>query len=226
MKFMRKGIFFNKRQEEFVLENLRKEWLASERAQKRHQVVVRAKQAGFAIAKTLFTIAAISGIFTVALVAPGIFVAFGKNKGHKKFFESKEVGLKNWLYTNKNRSSLIFTKTDENTYTVSLTERGKQRFLLAEAYRLRLKKEKKWDGKWRIVIFDIPQKNKTLRDVLRRRFKIIGMYQLQKSVFIYPYPCQEEIEFIIGLYNASNYVYFITADKINGLDPELIKYLI
>lgn len=223
---MRRIASFDKKQEKFILNNLKKEWLKAERAQRRHEIVTKAKQVGWTITKTLFTIAAIGGAFTIAAVAPGIFVAFDKSKKYKKFFKRKEIKLKNWLCNNKNRSSLVFTKVDENTYNVSLTENGKQKLLKAEAYRLRLKKERKWDGKWRIVIFDVPQKHSALRDIFRQRLKIIGMYQLQKSVFIYPYPCQEEIEFISYFYNASGYVHFITAENITGLDPEIIQSLI
>src|SRR3989344_4076427 len=48
-------------------------------------------------------------------------------------------------------------------------------------------KSKKWDGKWRIIIFDIPQELHRERNILRRRLRSMGFYMLQKSVFIFPY---------------------------------------
>jgi len=45
----------------------------------------------------------------------------------------------------------------------------------------------KWDGYWRILIFDIPEKFRQLRDDLRVLINILGFKQLQKSVWITPY---------------------------------------
>src|SRR3989344_687845 len=55
--------------------------------------------------------------------------------------------------------------------------------------KIEIKKPIKWDRKWRIVMFDIPEKLKGLRDSLRLHFREIGMIELQKSVLVYPYPC-------------------------------------
>ncbi|MBI4008672.1 transcriptional regulator PaaX, partial [Candidatus Roizmanbacteria bacterium] len=44
--------------------------------------------------------------------------------------------------------------------------------------------DEKWDGKWRIVIFDIPEVNKRIRQVLRETLKVLEFWPLQKSVWI------------------------------------------
>ena len=74
----------------------------------------------------------------------------------------------------------------------------------------------KWDSKWRVVMFDIPEKLRRLRDSLRLHFREIGLIELQKSVFVYPYPCNKEIEFILEFYNSRKYVCFILADEIDN----------
>ena len=53
---------------------------------------------------------------------------------------------------------------------------------------------KKWDGKWRIVIFDLDESKKTIRDMLRSRLKMLEYVQLQRSVWISPYDTTDEIE--------------------------------
>ena len=69
------------------------------------------------------------------------------------------------------------------------------------------------------MLFDIPEKLRRLRDSLRLHFREIGFIELQKSVFIHPYSCDKEIEFIIEFYNARKYVRFILAENIdNELD--------
>ena len=56
------------------------------------------------------------------------------------------------------------------------------------------------DGEWRIVIFDIPEKFKKAREALRMKLKELGFLELQKSVFIFPYECEDEINFIVEVF--------------------------
>lgn len=81
----------------------------------------------------------------------------------------------------------------------------------------------KWDYKWRLVIFDIPEDKKIIRDLLSRKLKEMGFKALQKSVFVFPYNCQTEINRIKFLYNVANYVQYIVAEKIET-QIDLIKY--
>ena len=119
----------------------------------------------------------------------------------------------NSLYT----SHLVKEKNNrDGTTTLILTENGKQRALRFNIEKLEIKKPAKWDGKWRIVMFDIPEKLKRLRDSLRLHFQEIGLIELQKSVFVFPYPCSKEIEFILEFYNARKHVRFIVAEKIDN----------
>ena len=107
----------------------------------------------------------------------------------------------------------------DGTTTLTLSENGKQRALRFNIDKLEIKKPTKWDGKWRIVIFDIPEKLRRLRDSLRLHFREIGLIKLQKSVLVYPYSCTKEVEFILEFYNARKYVRFIVAEEIdNELD--------
>lgn len=119
----------------------------------------------------------------------------------------------NSLYT----SHLLEEKDNKDgTSTLILSENGKQKALRFNIDKLEIKKPSKWDGKWHIVMFDIPEKLKRLRDSLRLHFREIGLIELQKSVLVHPYPCSNEIEFIVELYNARKYVRFIVAEKIDN----------
>ena len=83
---------------------------------------------------------------------------------------------------------------------------------------LKIKPQTIWDGIWRIVIFDIPNRHKWSRDALRGRLRIMGFYQLQKSVFVYPFPCDKEVAFIASLFNARSYLRLIKTDTIEHDD--------
>ena len=79
---------------------------------------------------------------------------------------------------------------------------------------LKIKKLPKWDGKWRIVVFDIPVKQNPGREALRKKMKNLGFKQLQKSVWIIPWECEDEMLFIAEMYKVEKYVEIITADNI------------
>lgn len=119
----------------------------------------------------------------------------------------------NSLYT----SRLVEEKNNrDGTTTLILSENGKKQTLEFNLEKMEIKKPARWDNKWRIVMFDIPEQKKRLREALRFHFKEIGLLELQKSVLVFPYPCEKEIEFIVELYNARKYVRLVLADKIDN----------
>ena len=83
---------------------------------------------------------------------------------------------------------------------------------------MEIRKPKVWDKKWRIVLFDIPELHRKSRDALRYRLRQLGFFEYQKSVFVHPYDCRDEIEYIIESYRIRKFVRFIIADS---LDNEL-----
>lgn len=74
---------------------------------------------------------------------------------------------------------------------------------------------KKWDGKWRFVIFDIPFDRKKLREMFRKKIKEMGFKQYQKSVWVLPFEINEYINLLIDEYRANKYVKLITAEEIS-----------
>lgn len=77
------------------------------------------------------------------------------------------------------KKGYIETQKDGRKLLLKLTEKGKETVILKK-----LLEDKKWDGKWRIVIFDIPEKHRKVRNTLRGQLKRWGFIQLQKSVWV------------------------------------------
>lgn len=77
-------------------------------------------------------------------------------------------------------------------------------------------KRGKWDGQWRMVLFDIPEAQKAERDTFGLKLKQIGFYALQKSAFIVPYWCEKEIEFICSILNIRNHVLMFYLKNFEG----------
>lgn len=82
----------------------------------------------------------------------------------------------------------------------------------------------KWDKKWRIVIFDIPEELHKNRNQLRSKLKNIGFYMLQKSVFVVPYPCEKELGYICKNLKIADYVDVILAESVGFREKEIKKF--
>jgi len=106
-------------------------------------------------------------------------------------------------------------KNNDGSITVLLTEKGRLRALNCQLENLKNKKEK-WDGKWRMVSYDIPERFKNGRDALRKRLREVGFQELQKSVFLFPYDCRKEISFLVDLFKLEKYVRFGILEMIDN----------
>jgi len=83
---------------------------------------------------------------------------------------------------------------------------------------MKINKPLKWDNLWRLVIFDIPEDKKSARMALASKLKELGFYPMQKSVYIHPYECKDEIDFIMELFDITPYVRFL---RVRDIDIEL-----
>lgn len=97
-----------------------------------------------------------------------------------------------------------------------LTTKGKKRAFKYLTNELKINIPKNWDRKWRIVIFDVPKDKKQLRDIIRAVLKRLGFFQLQKSVFVYPFDCREAIAALKYFYNCSGYLQYIIAEEVEN----------
>jgi len=154
-------------------------------------------------------------------------LALGLNHSPTRHFKILSQIPKEWRKINdqvlKNtirslyQSKLIEAKRNNNgSITMILNEDGQKTALCFNIDKIKIKKPEIWDKKWRIVIFDIPEESRHLRDSLRKHFRDLGFIELQKSVMVHPYPCEKEIEFLVELYKARKYVRFILADQIDN----------
>lgn len=75
---------------------------------------------------------------------------------------------------------------------------------------------KKWDGKWRLVVFDIPAGKRKRRDIFRIRLRELGLVLYQRSVWIYPYPLEDAVKKLAIFYGLGKCVSFVTAERLTG----------
>ncbi|MCR4334196.1 MAG: hypothetical protein NUV47_00465 [Patescibacteria group bacterium] len=167
------------------------------------------------IQKVVLQSVAMAGLLSVALLAPNALQVL-KMFGYKPNRRDKEILL-------RSRSRLIkqgFLKY-ENDF-ITLTDKGKEKL-----YHLQTKDSivvpKKWDKKWRIVIFDIKEYRRVLRDKLRLTLISIGFKCLQRSVWVFPYDCEDFITLLKADFKIGKDILYIIADTIEN-DKKLKEY--
>ena len=140
----------------------------------------------------------------------------GSKKYSKKQISSAVDSIK--------RQKLIEYVSDKDGKTiVKITKKGESKLLAFAIDLIEIKKPKRWDGKWRLVTFDIPIRFNKGREALRYHLKELDFYQFQKSVWIYPYPCKDEIIFIADFFGVGKYVEILTAENVLR-DAKIKKY--
>ncbi len=119
------------------------------------------------------------------------------------------------------RKGFIKIVDKNNERFLKLTNKGQLEALLAKA-RLR-EKPQEWDGKWRLIIFDIPEESRQKRNHFRWLLKHNGFYQLQASVFINPYPLNREAVEYLRETGLMHYIRILKVDEMDE-DKDLRKH--
>lgn len=108
-----------------------------------------------------------------------------------------------------------------------ITQKGRDRLeqllLTANTQLYRKKRRPKWDGKWRIVIFDVKESRRTKRNELRQLLQANGFEKLQGSVWVYPHRCDEVVALLKFHLTLGWDLVYIVADAIEG-DEDLRKH--
>ena len=167
------------------------------------------------VALCVFALASLPVLVMGAAVMGNAVQAFRMFEGSKKYSKRQIESA----VENIKRQNLIEYIADKNGKTiVKITKKGEARLRAFDIELMKIKKPKKWDRKWRLVMFDIPMRFTKGREALRYHLKELGFFQFQKSAWIYPYPCQDEVIFITDFYGIRKYVEVLTVENILNED--------
>ncbi|MDO8536781.1 MAG: hypothetical protein Q7R94_00865 [bacterium] len=137
----------------------------------------------------------------------------GMTKEWKELSRQAAERAVNSLYASK----LVAAEANaDGTLTLTLSEDGKKRALKYNLHRMKIQRPSVWNKLWRMISFDIPEDEREARDAFREHILNLGFYELHRSFFIYPFPCDKELEYIIELYDLRKYVRVITATHIDN----------
>jgi DNA-binding transcriptional regulator PaaX len=149
----------------------------------------RARRVGH-IQKGLLTAALIGGIMLIGGVpAPNMFrVLRGKRNGYVFKHQTKTA-----LGRLVKRGYITFVTEGAKRYARITPAGQKELEFLEHQTALQLQKRRRWDKRWRVVVFDVPECRRNVRDQLRNTMRSSGFYRLQDSVWLYPYDCEDFI---------------------------------
>jgi len=171
--------------------------------------------------ETILAILKLGAALTLAMLAPG---AMRLLKGDPSFspWQKFHQPLLRRNIKNLKRKGLVDFAEENGEAVVKISDKGKTEVLKFDVDKIEIKKPSYWDRKWRLIIFDIPEGKKEAREVLRKKLKQLEFYQLQESVFIFPFPCEKEIRFLREIFEVPDEVKIILAERVEN-EEELKK---
>lgn len=158
------------------------------------------------ITKTILKVLLLTGGIAIASTSPYFAsraipalirdVKFLRNKKKRRYASNMFCRLKN--------QGLIRIEYQRKQMYISLTKEGKKKAGKYQIDDLEIKKTWRWDKRWRVLIFDIKNKDKIKREALRGKLKELGLYKLQKSVWVCPYNFKKEVEILKVFFGFKN----------------------
>lgn len=152
-------------------------------------------------------------VVAVSLLAPQLPAQILRNflRGRKHFDRDKLKRFGRRL----TRQGLVRMRERGNVLSFRLTPEGQRLAQQIALEQLIIPRPKQWDGAWRIVLFDIPEHQRTARDALRATLRRLGFAQIQWSVFAHPYSCEKEIEQVVRAFHLERSVVLFTATTLS-----------
>lgn len=166
-------------------------------------------------------------IVGTGVLIPAIFLFPGSaivinNFLNDKGIKQKHCNFRRLLIRAKKNKLLGIVQRGGDDF-LEITRRGKKELLKYDIDELIIKKPRVWDGKWRVIIFDIPEKRGEGRRALSRKLKELGLYPLQKSTFVSPYECENEIDFIREFFDVEKFVILLKASTMGRYHDLILK---
>lgn len=158
----------------------------------------------------------LTALVGVAMVAPNALQYLRILGLHKKKIDRQKYYIDAAIEKLHKRNLIeIVVKANGEKYT-KLTAEGKKALLKFEFEGLSKQKPKKWDEKYRVVIFDIKENTRFSRDDLRYMLLKFGFIRLQNSVWVYPYPCEGAVNLLKTYLEVGDEVVYMTVESIEN----------
>ncbi len=164
------------------------------------------------IESVILSTLAVAGVGLVAMAAPNCLQLLKYADPDWLLKRDPKRRVREAAYRLKRKGLVQFVHDHGRTY-LRITERGREslgKMILHGP----LPKAKRWDYKWRLAIFDIPEKKRHVRARVRAVMSLFGFVRLQDSVWAYPYDCEEAVALLKAELKLGKELLYIIADAI------------
>lgn len=192
----------------FLLEEQRRKERSQEKAKDYEKV------------KNILIYLAFFGTCIFAPKAIKIFKPIIKNPDYSSW-KSFNLRYLKWTLNRLSKQKMVEVGEENGEKIVTITEKGMKNIFKYALNDLKIPKLNKWDGKWRLVLYDISARKRLSTEQIRKNLLRLGFIMIQESVYIFPYPCEREIELLRTYYALNREIKVITASKIE--DEESYK---
>ena len=176
------------------------------------------------IQKIILRTVATAGIMSLALLAPNALQLLAvSDKGNGKKRRMNPTYLIDSAFKKLCTRGLIRIETGDHGKAVRLTDEGKRALAIMVVKSPDSRKHTRWDKRWRMVIYDIKEKRRGTRVALLRTLRTFGFYQLQASVWVYPYECEELLVLLKADFKIGRDVLYGVVEKVEG-DDKIKEY--
>ncbi len=159
---------------------------------------------------------AASGVVSLALLAPNSLKLLKFTSLSKKQRQNKEFYIKNKVIKNLEKKGLIKFVDKNGEKYVRLTKKGDSLVEKIEKGEIQIKKQKKWDGKWRVIMFDIKETRRKTRDHFRIQLQNLNFKQIQRSVWVHPYPCDSVVKMLKADLAVGKDILYMTVESLEN----------
>lgn len=173
------------------------------------------------VVKEIFNLLLVSGAIMIAATSPYFLVNLLRSHRHWNKYPKKKVSD---TFSYLKSKGFVEINEKNNQIYISLTEKGREKAGRFQIDNLKIERPQKWDGKWRLILFDVVELKKIHREALRGKLKELDFCLLQKSVWVIPWECEKEIDLLREFFGLSeNDLRLVVCEKI-GPEEDLRRF--
>ncbi len=170
---------------------------------------VRTRARRGSIERALLSALVVGGLMPVALAAPKV-LSLLKGEYRDSIFPPDPRQRLHETAARMKRKGWITFEIKNGRKQMRITEKGMHEMKSIRLGMFTIPQPRRWDGRWRMVMFDIVERRRKDREKIRSILLNLGLYRLQDSVWVHPFDFEEAIallktEFRLG----ENFLYVI-----------------
>ena len=151
----------------------------------------------------------------MAVIAPNALQLLKVYTRHKYRHQKKHY-INRVVSRLADRGLIEFKPNQQGVPCARLTAKGRLELRRYELGEIKINRPKRWDQRYRLVIFDIKEWKRSIRDEIRNWLTHLGFVRLQNSVWVYPYECQEVVALLKSHFHIGREVLYLTVESIEN----------